>query len=209
MPFTTNPYCALADVKAALGISSTQDDAWLTALIPMAQAYIDREVGYQFQTDGTVPSPATRLYSGNDAAQMYIDDCIQLVQVIETNYNLFVNGNGQWQNGSQTTSDITADVVLGPDNANPGYLIYRLSGLPFYRGRQNYKVLGVFGEPSIPAEISYACIRLVVHYYKKRETNYADVLSDNMGVKERYSKQVPQDVMEILLNYKRRLFLAR
>lgn len=211
MAFTTNPYCQLADVKLALNISSTDTtkDAFLSELIVQAQAYLDREIGYPFQTDGTVAAPATRVYSGNNMEQLYIDDCIQVTQVLEYNYNLYLGSNGLWQSNAVSVTDITADVVLGPENTTPGYLLYRLTGLPFMRGRQNYKVLGVFGEPAIPSDITRACIRLTCHYYKMRDTNYADTISAQGGVREKYHKAVPDDVCEIIENYKRRLFLCQ
>jgi hypothetical protein len=214
MAWTTNPYCQLSDIHSALGLQSTADDTWIqNTLIPEAQAYLDRAIGYPFQQDGTPTSPATRYYSGNGTNTIYIDDIISLKQVLETNYNLIVGSNGVWQNSAPTVMDITADCVLGPDNYplydKPAYLMKRLSGNPFYEGIQNYQVFGVFGQPTIPLDITRACIRLVTHYYKMRETSYADMVSTQGNVRERYNKQCPPDVEEIIRHYKRRLFLTR
>lgn len=213
MSFTTNPYCVLADVKTALNITNTANDAWLNALIPQAQAYLDREIGYPFQQDGTSQVPATRYYSGTGMEQLLIDDCLQVTQVIETNYNLIMGSNGMWVQGNPSTLDITADVVLGPDNypnaRDSAYLLYRLSGLPFMTGRRNYQVNGVFGRATIPYEITRACIRLTCHYYKMRDTNYADYIDSVQGaVRQKYNKLCPPDVVEIINAYRRKVFFV-
>ncbi len=208
MAFTTNPYCLLADVHLVLGTVSTADDTWLTALIPQAQAMIDRYIGYSFQTDGSLSVPATRLYNGNDNNQLYIDDCISISQVLENTYNLFVGSNGQWNLQNVQSMDITVDVILEPYNQSPQYLMSRISGLPFYRGKQNYKVFGVFGEPSIPADIAYACARLVAHLRKKREAQYSTQIQEMGGVKTIYSMGIPKDIIDLLETHKRRLFLT-
>jgi hypothetical protein len=216
--WTTNPYCVLADVHSVIGLQSTQDDAWITnTLIPEAQAYLDREIGYCFQTDGTPQAPATRTYSGNNHGQLLIDDCLSIVGptggVFEMVYNVILGSNGIWQTQNVQTIDITADVGLGPDwalnNYQPGYLLYRLSGDLFVRGKNNYQVNGVFGQPSIPPQISRACARLAAHYYLMRSTGYADVLLESGGVKQVFHKPVPNDVLEIIEDFQRRIFLSR
>jgi hypothetical protein len=215
MPFTSNPYCALSDVKLLLGIPSsvTDDDTFIsTELIPAAQAVLDRNIGYPFQTDGTTLAPATRLYSGNDALTMMIDNCISISQVQETTYNVLLN-NGIWINQNPSTQDITADVILGPDNSPQidgyGYTLRRMSGLTFYRGVQNYQVKGVFGVPAIPVDITRACARLAVLYFKMRDVNYSDMMTEQGSVRMHFSKTIPDDVQEIINKYRRRLFLVR
>lgn len=214
MAFTTNPYCALNDVKTALNVSltDTTKDAFIEQLITQAQSYIDTEIGYPFQTDGTSQSPASRFYNGTNMDQLYIDDCVSVSQVLETNYSLYLGTNGVWVQNNIGTTDITADIVLGPENilsyGKSGYLLARLSGLPFIRGKRNYQVFGVFGQSSIPLQIARACIRLTIHWYKMRDTNYADVISAQGGVHQRFAKHCPDDVCEILEDFKRRLFLV-
>lgn len=208
MAFTTNPYCTLADAHNLLGTVSTQDDTWLTALIPQAQGMIDRYIGYSFQTDGTPQTPAVRLYDGNSNNQLYIDDCLSISQVLESTYNLYVGSNGQWNLQNVQSLDITVDCILLPNNTSPQYMLARLSGLPFYRARQNYKVSGVFGEPTIPPEITYCCARLVAHLRKKRESQYSTTIASTGGVRQHYKMEMPGDVIEILDTYRRRLFLT-
>jgi hypothetical protein len=88
------------------------------------------------------------------------------------------------------------------------YQLKRLSGLSFQEGLQNYKILGVFGYPSIPPDITRACVRLTTHYVKIRDTNYSDVVAETGSVRQHYTKQMPNDVEEILERYKKRTFRA-
>lgn len=218
MTWTTTPYCTLADVKTALDPSmSTADDAFISSLILQAQADIDREVGYSFQQDGTTQSPATRLYDGEGQPTLFIDDIISLSQVLDIYTPTTLSSQGVWVVGTTVTTDITADVILKPNNTVPAYLLQRRSGLPFDEGTQNYQVSGVFGEPilpgqvypGVPNDIMRAAIRLCVHYYKMRDTNYADLTQEQGGIRERYTKTMPTDVVEILSRYKRRFFIGR
>jgi hypothetical protein len=207
MPFTTNPYCTLAQVKSALDLQTTQYDTWIsTDLLTEVQSAIDEEVGYPFQTDGTVGSPASRIYSGNGGPQMLIDDCVQITQVIQTTYNVTF---GTIATVTSQTADITADVVLGPANRSPGYFVRRLSGLDFQEGTNNYTISGVWGEPSIPADITRAAIRLTVHYFLQRQASYADRLSEQGNVRVQFSNDIPKDILRILRRYKRTLVLTR
>jgi hypothetical protein len=202
MAFTNNPYCTLAQVKSALDIQSTDAnrDNWISNdLIPAAQAFIDQYCNRTWQTDGTVGSPATRKYDGNGLDYLMIDECVSISQV------LYVVGSSQ--------QDITTDVVLLPNsqvnNGKPGWKIGRLLGNGFEEGTQNYIVKGVFGNPTIPADISQACTRLVAHKVKLRDANYADSMSEQGGVRQHFSKKTPDDVIEVLNNYRRLYLLGR
>jgi hypothetical protein len=207
MPFTNNPYATLAQVKSALDLQTTQYDTWIeTDLLPEAQDAIDKEVGYPFQTDGTAQSPSARTYNGNDGPQLLIDDCIQIVQVQEVVYNVIL---GTTASVTSQTRDITADVVLGPANRSPGYLIRRLSGLDFTLGYNNYTIGGVWGQPAIPDDITRMCIRLTAHYFLQRQASYSDRLSEQGNVRVQFSNDIPKDILRGLRRYKRTIALTR
>lgn len=202
---TNNPYCVLTDVKGLLGLKSSSDDAWITSLISQAQAVIDGELGYAFQQDGTLASPTTRVYSGKGNPFLYIGFVQSVTQAVEVMYSLGMSFDG-YTVSSPNTQDITADVVIGPENRNPGWTLERLSGRPFSPGTRNYKITGIFGRSDIPADITRACARLTAFYYKMRDTNYADVLVEQGGARTRYTKTIPDDVNDILDNYRVHLF---
>lgn len=233
MTWTTQPYCLLSDVKLALDPNlTTVDDTFISGLIVQAQADLDREIGYSFQQDGTSVAPATRLYDGSGMNDLWIDDLISLYggggctptpcgAVFETVTTTYLSAGGFWVTGTTITNDVTADILLKPNN----YAAYnttarrmvRNSGLQFASGTQNYKVLGMFGQPilpgqtypGVPNDLSRACIRLSVHYYKMRDTNYADMMQEQGGIRERYTKDWPDDVKRVVANYQHTRFLAR
>lgn len=239
MVWTTQSYCTLADVKLALdpNLGST-DDGFITSLITEAQADLDSEIGYSFQQDGTSSVPATRLYDGNPYEysprneSLWIDDLISLYggggctptpcgAVFEVVTTTYLSPSGIWVPGTTTTYDITADIILKPNNFAsyniPANRMVRFSGLGFNPGTQNYKVLGIFGRPilpgqtypGVPNDIMRACIRLAVHYYKMRDTNYADMLQEQGGIRERYTKAWPDDVKRIVAKYQHHRFVTR
>jgi len=206
MPWTTNPYATLTQVKTALDLQGTDQDTFLTELLGEAQDLLDEKIGYPHQTNGTTLAPVTNVYSGKNSCQLWIDDCIQITQVLEVTYNVVL---GTIASVTSQSVDITADVILGPDNTSPGYILSRHSEMPFLLGRQNYHVSGVWGEPAIPARLTRACERLVTHWYGQKQTSYADTIAENQGVRLRYNKEIPKDVMEIIRTFTRTLFLAR
>jgi len=212
MAYTNIPYCSFAQVVSALDLSTSaqgNDQAWIEGeLITEAQDAIDAYLGFSFQTDGTTSSPATRLYSGKGKYMLYmVDRCISFSQVLETYYDVIQDSNGTFYSGTPITRDITADCGMGPDNQIPGLYLRRKSGLAFYQGFQNYKISGVFGRPTIPGDISRACVRTVVSWYKMRDTNYSDFIIEGM-VRQHFDRTLPADVKEILNHYFPRVFRA-
>lgn len=192
----------------ALGIKGTNDDTWIASMIPQAQALIDNELGYSFQSDGTADNPATRIFSGKGTPDLFVGWISQLVQVQQKSYTLTVDYSGYWNVGATAMEDITQDCYIGPDNRNPGFVVSRLSGMYFHNDRQNYIVRGVFGYSAVPFDITRACTRLVVHWYKMRDTNYADTVAEQGSVRQKYTKQMPVDVVEILDNYRLTVFYS-
>lgn len=225
MAWTVQPYTTRSDVKVLLDPTmSTTDDAFIDELITQAQGDLDSEIGYSFQQDGTVSVPATRLYDGSGDFSMQIDDLLSLAtsaSVIETSVVTYLLNGVVWTAGTPTTVDISADIILKPNNyvalGQPANKMTRNSGLIFAEGNQNYKVSGIFGQPiiagqnypGVPNDISRACARLTVHYYKMRDTAYADMVQAQGGVREKYTKDWPADVKRIAAKYAHTRFVTR
>jgi hypothetical protein len=224
--WTTQPYCMLSDVKALLDPNmGAQDDTFLSGLIIQAQSDLDSEIGYSFQQDGTVASPATRYYDGTGGYELWTDDIISLAStggVIETITVTYLNPNfNAWVPGSTYTTDITADIILKPNNyaslGIPANKMVRNSGYHFAVGIQNYKVSGIFGRPilpnqtypGVPNDLSRACMRLVVHYYKMRDAAYADMVQEQGSIRIHYTKDWPADVKRVVAKYQHTRFLTR
>lgn len=208
MAYTTTPYTDISYVKLVLDKKTTADDTYIQKLITAAQSFLDQMVGYSFQQDGTTQAPATRTYSGANTSTLMIEDCITLTQVQEIQQVSAIGANGVWQLSNILTMDITADCILGPQNMTPGFLLSRISDNPFYVGKQNYVVKGVFGQPTIPPEISHACARIVAQWLQMRDTNYTDTIAETGFVHMRFKKDLPDDVMQIVNAYHRTMVLS-
>lgn len=224
MSFTYQPYCNLSDVKLALDpayASVSPDDAFINTLISQAQADLDSEIGYGFYQDGTLISPATRTYDGTGDTYLWIDDLLSMATCIETSKNTYLSNGAIWVSGTVTTTDITADVILKPNNfasiGQPANKLVRNSGGYFAEGNQNYTVTGVFGEPilpgqlysGVPNDVTRACIRLTVHYFKMRDTNYASEMQERGGIRQKYTIDWPDDVKRIVNKYAHTRFYTR
>lgn len=192
MPWTTNPYCTVQDVKDALDLQSTAQDEWIAELIADAQSFIDEVLGYTFQT-----TTETRYFDGHeDRDSLIVGDCISVSNVTED------------------AIDITAQCYLAPYNANVKYKLVKVStsstspneGVEFSPGRRNVAVTGTWGRASIPGWVKRIAVRLVVHWVKMQDVNYADMMSDQAGVKQHYMKRIPDDVTEMLNAKARRFF---
>lgn len=210
--FTSSPYADMQQVYSALDLGSTSqtsDGAWIQELLIEAQSDIDRELGFSFQLDGTVGSPSTRLYDGNYDQTLYLyqDRLQSFSQVTETYFQTYLASSGVFTAGAPTTLDITADCIAQPNFGTDGYWkLRRKSLLPFSLGLQNITVVGVFGRKQIPPAISRATARLAAHYYKMRDSNYADQIMEQGMVRMKYNKAIPDDVMQIIDQYKPRMF---
>ena len=186
MAYTTDPYCTLADVKLVLGAQSTANDVLIESLIPVAQAWIVAELGYSFQTD----AGSTRTFSGHGRETLLVGWVQSITQVLEG------------------TRDITSDVVLGPENEPHFFQLERLTGC-FEQGKRNYTVTGTWGYGPAPADINRVCSRLVAFYVKMKDTNYSDVLIEQGAARQRYLKNIPQDILDDLKHYPRTRFYSR
>lgn len=196
MAWSTNAYCTRDDVKTALDLSSTADDSWIDDLISEAQSLIDEELGYRHQT-----ITETRYFDGNGLDYLIVGDIQSVTNVTE-------DGN-----------DITSRCYLGPYNASDSqpYKLVKTGtdvggnrfGVEFNEGRRNISVTGTFGRSTIPGWVHRIAKRLVVHWFKMKDSNYADAMTSQGGNKLIYRKQIPADVREILDLKARRSFRAR
>lgn len=210
MSWTNVPYTTVQQVKDGLTPVAVDgsDDAFLAQLILEAQAAIDADLGFNFQSDGTSGSPTSKTFDGNNARQLLVGQCVEMVSVTETFYSLSTDSQGNIVRQSQTR-DITADCVLGPANTDTPFLLerYSLDGF-FSLGKRNYTVAGVWGWESVPTDIQRACKRLAQHYYLMRSNAYQEVAGDMQNGIMHYRQQMPRDVQEILDNYRLHIALG-
>lgn len=197
MAFTRKPYCTLDDVKAIADRRSATDDDLISSLILRAQATVDAELGFAFQTDGTVASPAQRIFDGNGNKQLLIKPCLSFASALLRTYTISSDNTGLMTR-TNTDTDITVDCFLGPANRSPGFLLARYSGTSFEYGKQNIVISGVWGYDTIPDTIVRATARLAVHYLAQRDARYQDVAGNNQYGQLVFKQQIPADVCDLV-----------
>lgn len=164
----TNPYCSLAELKAALRITDNVDDTLLELSIDAASRQIDGYTERQFY-----PTTATRVFSPQSATVCEIDD-LSSVTTIKTSSD--VDG----------TFDVTwtaTDYQLEPlNNLNGGlytpYTRIRAVGdylfpeFPYYGINQEatVQVTGTWGFATVPLDVKQACIILAMRQFKRYDS---------------------------------------
>ena len=141
----TNGYCTLADVKAALRITDTIDDALLENSINSACRMIDQYCNRYFYSSS---AGEVRYYKANDGFTCWIDDA-QSISELKTSSTDPLIFDTTWS---------TDDYQLLPANrwANGAY--YPITGLtatdnylfPVWADIALVKVTGQFGWASVP-----------------------------------------------------------
>jgi uncharacterized phiE125 gp8 family phage protein len=156
--------CVLADVKTFLGITDTNSDAVLSALIPNVSATIESFCNRVFAS-----SAYTDTFNGNGGTKLFLR-------------------NGPVVSVSSVTCDGVA-IVTAPSAIGAGYMaddaqVY-LRGLCFPRGVQNVAVSYVAGYAVIPPDVVQVCIEMVASHYAKR--NRIDKASETLGTQQTIS----------------------
>ncbi len=198
-------YCLLDDVKTDLDMQGTQDDEIIQNYILDAKAFIDAELGYSFGQSGATTAPVTRLYTGRGRSILQVDPILQVVQV-QIVYPATQAGV------VPQPQDVTWDVVASQNDQGYAILLARNFGV-FPIGILNIQIAGVWGRTldtqAVPPPIARANRRLAVHWYRMRDTSYADTMLTKETGTVSYRKDIPQDVQEILKRYRPRSFRSR
>jgi len=195
-----NPYCSLADVKAALRITDTVDDPLLEISIEAASREIDGWCERVFTS-----SEATRVYRPTDALTTDIDD-LQTATTVKTDSN----GNG--------TFDITwstSDYELSPLNGLVGGINIPFTTVsaigdylfPIYNSRNvdsrqsSVQIVGTWGFASIPTAVKQACIILSMRQFKRYDSPTGVMGFGDLGVMR--VGRVDPDVEKLLMPFRR------
>ncbi len=81
----TNGYTTLNDVKAALNLEDSMDNAALEMAIATASRQIDDYCGRFFYKDGTPEAPATRYYTPDNWWVLPVDDFVSISEIATVN----------------------------------------------------------------------------------------------------------------------------
>lgn len=173
----TNGYATLAEAKAYLSISDSIDDTMLESMIEAASRSIDNIAGRRFYLDA---SATARLYRGTNPYILTVDDfgsTTGLALALDT------GGDGTYE----TTLTYNVDYVVEPFNAvaigKPYTQITLVGGqlLPWLLPnlRPSVQLTAKWGFPTVPEDISQACLILTADMYKRK-----DSVGGNLGISE-------------------------
>ena len=173
----TNGYATLAEAKAYLSIADSIDDTMLESMVEAASRAIDNIAGRRFYLDA---SASARLYRGTNPYILTVDDfgsTTGLALALDT------GGDGTYE----TTLTYNVDYVVEPFNAvamgKPYTQITLVGGqlLPWLLPnlRPSVQLTAKWGFPTVPDDISQACLILTADMYKRK-----DSVGGNLGISE-------------------------
>lgn len=188
----TNGYCTLADVKAALRITDTIDDALLENSINSASRMIDQYCNRYFYSTS---ANEVRYYQANDGFICWIDDA-QSISEIKTSSTDPLIFDTTWEAG---------DYQVMPTNrwANGAY--YPITGItatdnylfPVWAEMALVKVTGQFGWASVPEPIKFACIIQASRLFKRLESPLGVAGVSDIGIM-RVGANIDGDVAQLI-----------
>jgi hypothetical protein len=197
----TNGYATLAEVKSALQITDSYDDAKLELAIESASRLIDGHAQRVFYNAGT----ATRYYVADSSWTVPIDD-LQSVTTLTT--STAANGvyDVTWSSG---------DYQLEPLNGYSGglttpYTRIRAVGdysFPMSGGETTVKLIGVFGWAAVPTTIKQAAIIQASRIFKRLDSPLGVAGFGDLGV-VRVSSRLDPDVAQLVEPYRLMRYLA-
>ena len=187
----TNGYCTLADVKAALRITDTIDDALIENSINSASRMIDQYCNRYFYS---TPAGEVRYYKANDGFVCWIDDAQSITQ-IQTSSTDPIIFDTTWESG---------DYQVLPANrwANGAY--YPITGItatdnylfPVWADMALVKVTGQFGWSAVPDPIKFASIIQASRLFKRLESPLGVAGVSDIGIM-RVGANIDGDVAQL------------
>jgi len=188
----TNGYCSLADVKAALRITDTIDDALIENSINAASRMIDQYCNRYFYSGS---AGEVRYYQANDGFMCWIDD-LQTITELKTAVTDPTIFDTTWASG---------DYQLIPNNqrANGAYSPYTAITatdnylFPVWAEMALVKVTGTFGWSAVPQPVQFACIIQASRLFKRLESPLGVAGVSEIGIM-RVGSSIDGDVAQLI-----------
>lgn len=198
----TNGYATLAELKSSLAITDTSDDTMLELSITSTSRMIDDFTGRFFFANGSAGSPVTRYYTPLDPWSLGVDDFTVITEIATDD------------NADQTYTTVwaTSDYLVEPvNNTIRSWPYTRLLAVgryvwPYYLP-QACRVKGVWGWPSVPAEVNQACIIQSSRIFVRKQSPFGIAGTPELGT-VRLSSRLDPDVEAFLRPMKRNNGLA-
>lgn len=192
----TNGYATLAEVKAALRIGDSVDDALLEMAIESASRLIDGYTNRSFYNAGT----ATRYFVAQTDLIAPIDDAVSISSV---QTSLLVDGNYDqtWATTDYQTEPLNGyvDGLSWPINAVRAIQNYVF---PIAGGEAGVKITGVWGWSAVPITVKQACIIQASRIFKRLDSPLGVLSSPDLGF-IRVGSRLDPDVAQLVDPYKK------
>lgn len=170
----TNGYATLTEIKNFLSIpiSDTADDTLLEGLIESASRSIDRIANRRFYLDS---SASARLYRAYSDVFVYTDD---IGSTSGLQVALDEAGNGTYSTIITLNSDFILDPLTAAAKGRPFTQLTMVSSttsFPIFPGlfgnglRPGVQVTARWGWPTVPDDITTACLILTADLYKRKD----------------------------------------
>lgn len=200
----TNGYATLAQVKSALRITDTVDDALIELAIEAASREIDAYCARVFYNMGS----GSRFFTASDPYFCPIDDLITITELATA---LTSNGNYDTVWSNPTTGQNNGDFQLEPLNAAypTDGIVSPTTGIralwrylfPTIGGNALVRVTGTWGWSAIPTPIKQAAVIQSTRIFKRNDSPLGVAGFGDMGVM-RISSQLDPDVRQLIEPYK-------
>lgn len=188
----TNGYTTLNDVKAALNLEDSIDNAALEMAIATASRQIDDYCGRFFYKDGTVEVPATRYYTPTDYWVLPVDDFVSISEIATDDYF----------DRSYSTVWTATDSMLEPvNNPSRGWPLTRLLAVGSYlfpwNLPQSVRVKGIFGWSAVPYEVKTAAKIQASRLFLRNQSPFGIAGNTDLGT-VRLAAKLDADVEALL-----------
>ena len=186
-------YASLGEVKEYIGITGSEHDEMLTAMIAAACAVIDHLCRRTFKAP---PVEETRLFDGRGGSLLLIDDAQSVSGV-----KLDLDGDGVREYDLDSSY-----YVLGPRNKLPKLWVELLPSSPvdFPKTPASVEITGLWGYGyEVPQPVKEACKLMVARAFKRKDTAFATQLASPEMGGFRVERQVDPDVIQMLKPYRR------
>ena len=199
----TNGYTTLNDVKAALNLEDSMDNAALEMAIATASRQIDDYCGRFFYKDGTPEAPATRYYTPTDYYILPTDDFVSISE-IATDDNFDRTYGTVW-----TSDDSMFEPVNNPSRGWPMTRILAVGSYVFpWNLPQSVRVKGVFGWSTVPYEVKTAAKIQASRLFLRNQSPFGIAGNTDLGT-VRLAAKLDADVEALLRPMRKNNGLAK
>lgn len=168
----TNGYATLTQIKNYLSISDSTDNDLLEDLVESSSRSIDRIANRRFYADADASARKYRAYSD---VFIYTDDISSTSGLI---VKIDEGGNGTFSKTLTLDTDYILDPLTASDLGRPFTQLTMVSNTeswPIFPGitqnglRPGVEVTAKWGWPSVPDDITTACLILTADLYKRKD----------------------------------------